>query len=206
MTGNTDGLSVNPSQHFGHPNRPVEQISHVDIQVFLERLNEQNSNDLLPGWGYILPTEAQWEYACRAGATTSFSWGNSIDSSLANYNNNVGATSEVGSYQKNPWGFFDMHGNVWEWVGNVGSYSSHLVADPGGNGEGLPGILRGGSWTSYDGAASTWYASKRRNIVSTYSYSDIGFRVALMDLGQAPHRPQFHHSTNLCREPTSLAP
>ena len=65
------------------------------------------------GWSYVLPTEAEWEYACRAGTTTAYSWGATIATSNANYNNTIDQTTDVGQYAANPWGFFDMHGNVY---------------------------------------------------------------------------------------------
>ena len=81
---------------------------------------EQDAGRLPNGWKYVLPTEAQWEYACRAGTTTLYSWGNDINSSHANYNwdgnETTKETVDVGQYTPNSWGFFDMHGNVWEWV------------------------------------------------------------------------------------------
>ena len=82
---------------------------------------------------YTLPTEAQWEYACRAGTTTAYSWGDSISASDANYDENIGQTADVGQYSANPWGFFDMHGNVWEWTADwYASYSSGAQTDPEG--------------------------------------------------------------------------
>ena len=77
-TGNTNGLDAMPSEFNDNLNRPVEMVSHDDVQVFLQRLNEHKRC-----WKYVLPTEAQWEYACRAG--TIYSWGNDINSTLANY-------------------------------------------------------------------------------------------------------------------------
>ena len=79
-----------------------------------------------------------------------------------------------------------MHGNVWEWVGKVSNYSSADKVDPGGNGVELPGILRGGSYTSYDLSTITWNAAKERPINSDYLYSDIGFRLALRDVNKVP--------------------
>ena len=86
MTGNSDGLSASPSHFSGNPDYPVEKVSWDDIQVFLTRLNAQESGNIKEGWAYVLPTEAQWEYACRAGTDTSYSWGDSISASDANYN------------------------------------------------------------------------------------------------------------------------
>ena len=116
MLGNDNNLSSTPSQHGFNPMRPVEMVSWEDVQIFLERLNAQEANNLLPGWEYILPSEVQWEYACRAGTHTTYHWGNDINSSFANYNLNIGKTTEVGSFGANPWGFYDMHGNVLEFT------------------------------------------------------------------------------------------
>ena len=98
----------------GNPNRPVEQVSWDDIQIFLERLNEQEA-DICPRAGaYVLPTEAQWEYVCRAGTSTAYFW-DEINASLANYyGNNIGQTANVGSYGANPGDFStctEMSGN-----------------------------------------------------------------------------------------------
>ena len=86
MTGNTDGLNANPSNWPNNPDRPVEKVSWEDIQKFLTRLNAQEAGNIPEGWAYVLPTEAQWEYACRAGTTTAYSWGDTISSGNANYN------------------------------------------------------------------------------------------------------------------------
>ena len=104
MTDNNASLSPTPSSYTGS-DRPVERVSWDDIQIFLERLNEQEANNLPPGWAYVLPTEAQWEYACRAGTTNVYFWGDDINASLANYDSNVGQTANVGSYGSNPRGF-----------------------------------------------------------------------------------------------------
>ena len=120
MNGNSEGLNVDPS-NFKGSNRPVERASWEDAQIFLTRLNsiEQSAGRLPAGWKYVLPTEAEWEYACRSGTTTAYSWGNDINSSRANYNwdgggndgNDSKQTVNIGQFSANPWGFFDMHGN-----------------------------------------------------------------------------------------------
>ena len=116
---------------------------------------EQTAGRLPAGWKYVLPTEAQWEYACRAGTTTAYSWGNDINSSRANYNwdggsndgNDFKQTRDVGMYDPNPWGFFDMHGNVWEWVYDWrANYFSGAQTNPEGPASGLDRVRRGGSW------------------------------------------------------------
>jgi formylglycine-generating enzyme required for sulfatase activity len=133
MTGNTetnssgDVISATPSKLAGQPGPPTGNVSWDDIKVFLSRLNEQQADNLPNGWAYVLPTEAQWEYACRAGTTTAYSWGNTISATDANWNhgNDANQTEDVGQYVANPWGFFDMHGNVWEWTADA--YLSHYA-------------------------------------------------------------------------------
>ena len=137
MNGNPAGLNADPSTFKGS-NRPVEKVSWEDAQIFLTQLNaiEQTAGRLPNGWKYVLPTEAQWEYACRAGTTTAYSWGNDINSSRANYNwdnpndgNDSKQTVNVGQFSANPWGFFDMHGNVWEWVQRLEGELSYRCPD-----------------------------------------------------------------------------
>jgi formylglycine-generating enzyme required for sulfatase activity len=157
----------------------VEKVSWDDVQIFLTRLNaaEQAAGRLPSGWSYVLPTESQWEYACRAGTTTAYSWGNSIAGSNANYNQSgINQTRDVGQYAANPWGFFDMHGNVGEWTADryEANYPTGSVTDPTGPASGSYRVLRGGSW-SHPG---TVLRSARRSY-STPGYRDttLGFRV-----------------------------
>ena len=180
MTGNTDGLSATPSQYGGNPDRPVESVSWDAVQVFLQRLNAQLASSIPSGWEFALPTEAEWEYACRAGTTSVHSWGNNIDSTLANYsvNNNIGSTTDVGSYAANPWGFFDMHGNVYEWVADSqNSYTSSPQVDPFYDGGSTSRrVCRGGSY-----AHGSYYAASAVRDNATHNYGQYwhGFRVAL---------------------------
>ena len=143
MTGNTDGLNAKPSNWPNNPNRPVEKVSWADAQIFLTRLNAQQSANIPTGWAYVLPTESQWEYACRAGTTTAYSWGNDINSSRANYNSDgerlqamILITRDVGQYAANPWGFFDMHNS-----GNGRVVPSSLPYRKSGGDSNWPGRL-----------------------------------------------------------------
>lgn len=90
---------------------PTTNVNFFDVQEFCKKLG-----DLLQIEGVCLPTSEQWEYACRAGTTTHYNVGDKISEADANFNNNVGSTTEVKSYPSNDWGLYDMHGNVWEWT------------------------------------------------------------------------------------------
>jgi len=182
MTGNTetdsngDVISATPSQYGGNPDRPVEKVSWDDIQVFLTRLNTQQAGNIPEGWAYVLPTEAQWEYACRAGTTTAYSWGDAITSNDANYNYNIGQTENFGQYSANPWGFFDMHGNVWEWTADAyASYATGAQTDPFNVGTtDSSRVGRGGSWVN---TGTTLRSAYRVYSYPSHRNSDIGFRV-----------------------------
>ncbi|MBF0628778.1 MAG: formylglycine-generating enzyme family protein [Magnetococcales bacterium] len=127
---------------------PVEQVSWNDLQDFFSRLNFRGEGT------YRLPTEAEGEYAARAGTTTAYSFGSS-DSNLSNYawwdsgvGGNASETHPVAQKLPNPWGLYDMHGNVWEWVADYWSdtYSSSAVTDPQGPSSGSSQVVRGGGW------------------------------------------------------------
>ncbi|MFA5180786.1 MAG: formylglycine-generating enzyme family protein [Syntrophales bacterium] len=145
-------MGNNPS-HFGScgDDCPVEQVSWIEAKEFIRKLNSMERTNK-----YRLPTEAEWEYAARAGTATRFSWGNQEDCSKANYGNgfsseckgaNPGKTMKVGSFAPNAWGLYDMHGNVWEWVQDwKGNYPAGSVTDPQGPASGLVRVFRGGSW------------------------------------------------------------
>ena len=178
MTGNSEGLSTTPSHFSNNPNRPVERVSWDDAQVFLARLNEQQAGNLPAGWSYVLPTEAQWEYACRAGTTTAYSWGNSITSSDANYEQNIGHTTDVGQYAANPWGFFDMHGNVFEWTADwyQEAYpAGNPVIDPTGPASGSSRVHRGGTWGL---VGQDLRSAERHRYGPMNRHNSIGFRVS----------------------------
>ena len=127
----------------------MENLSWEEIEHFLKILNstERNENRLPKDWSYSLPTEAQWEYACRAGTSTRFSFGDELVATQANYW--VDATSKpmaVGQFSPNPFGFFDMHGNVAEWcLDFYAPYPIGSLVDPQGPKLGTSRIYCGGS-------------------------------------------------------------
>ena len=196
MNGNPSGLNADPSQFKGS-NRPVEKVSWNDAQIFLTRLNEmeQTAGRLPTGWKYVLPTEAQWEYASRAGTTTAYSWGNDINSSRANYNwdggsndgNDFKQTRDVGQYAANPWGFFDMQGNVFEWVFDwVANYPGGAQTDP--EGPALPSQrgIRGGSFI--DQGKLLRSANRTQN--PGHRQKNIGFRIAFQAMPADTENPE----------------
>ena len=140
-------MGSNPS-HFKGPKLPVENVTWDDCQSFLTKLQEKT------GRKFTLPTEAQWEHACRAGTTTKYSFGDS-DTSLAEhgwFKSNAGSiTHPVGEKKPNPWGLYDMHGNVWEWCADwyATTYPSGDATDPQGASSGSSRVLRGGAWYDY---------------------------------------------------------
>ena len=155
MQGNGDGLASYPVEYkFQDPNKPVVQVSYADVQVFLKYLNEQQKSLVPVGWEFTLPTEAQWEYACRAGTKTAYSWGDELSPDFANYNwdgdwdtGNDYRLRTVGNYAPNRWGFFDMHGNVSEWIrGWYGSYADGNITDPEHEDIDTEHHVRGGDW------------------------------------------------------------
>ncbi|MBT3637891.1 MAG: SUMF1/EgtB/PvdO family nonheme iron enzyme [Opitutae bacterium] len=138
-----------PSKFFG-PNRPVEQINWEQAKRFCEELTvtERKAGRLPEDWSYDLPTEAQWEYACRAGTFTMFPWGKAIGSTHANYNGSgIGVTTEGGQYPPNAWGFHDMIGNVAEWCADFYEPFTTLPSvDPLGTSKGIYRVVRGNSY------------------------------------------------------------
>lgn len=152
---------------------PVEQVSWNGVQTFIGKLNAQND-----GYRYRLPSEAEWEYACRAGTTGDYA-GN-LDT-LAWYGDNSGGkTHPVGTKQPNGWGLYDMHGNVWEWVEDwYGAYPSGAVTDPTGPSSGTSRTYRGGGYSDNKQATpSTYLRSTHRGVTGPSAFEDyIGFRL-----------------------------
>ena len=175
-------MGGNPSNFKGESNLPVENVSWDECVAFCEALGHKDSKT------YRLPTEAEWEYACRAGATTPFHFGDTISVDQANYDSNYtyGAdkkgihrqkTTPVGSFPPNTWGLYDMHGNVWEWCQDwYGPYPEEDLKDPQWFVGGDRRVCRGGSWGNIPGdcrsAFRIWYAP-------AYRYYYLGCRVAL---------------------------
>jgi formylglycine-generating enzyme required for sulfatase activity len=140
----------NPSKYQGDPNQPVEQVSWDDVQAFIHKINEREKTR-----SYRLPTEAEWEYACRAGTKTRYSFGDDVgqlDDHAWYSRNSGGETHPVGQRKPNAWGLYDMHGNVWEWVQDwYDKYPSGAVTDSTGRIRPLGGtdhVVRGGGWNN----------------------------------------------------------
>ena len=175
----------NPSEFKG-ADLPVECVSWNDCQEFIARLNDLGSAPA--GTRFSLPTEAQWEYACRAGTTSPFFWGGSLSGDNANcdgkrpYGTDVKGeflekTAPVGSYAANPWGLCDMHGNVWEWcVDWFDYYPSNAVTDPCPI-YGTTRLMRGGGWYN---SAKDCRSANRFYYVAVYWNADVGFRLTLV--------------------------
>jgi formylglycine-generating enzyme required for sulfatase activity len=158
------------------PKNPVDSVNWDDCQEFLVKLNAKTGGK---GSKFVLPTEAQWEYACRAGSTTWFSYGDDVKL-LGEYawcNSVSGLTHPVGKKKPNAWGLYDMYGNVHEWCSDWYGrdyYANSPPSDPQGPAWGSVAVVRGGSF--YDGEAICRSAS-RIGSVSSYP-THIGFRVA----------------------------
>ena len=179
-------MGTAPSQFAGcGPRCPVENVTYLDVQRFLEKLNAHVPQTLR----YRLPTEAEWEYACRARTTGPFSTGENLTTAQANYNGRqpYGAfpaaefrqkTTPAGTFPLNPWGLADMHGNVWEWTSDwYGPYSESASSniDPRGRPSGETRVIRGGSW--FFDANSARCALRYTHAPQDKGFS-LGFRVA----------------------------
>ena len=172
-------MGNNPS-HFKGDQNPVEQVSWEDAQRFIQKLKQQVS-----GLSLRLPTEAEWEYACRAGTTSAFRFGgkHDLDTTKVNYSvkwDEFGAsckTVPVKSYSPNPWGLYEMHGNVWEWCeGGYAEYPQQAVTDPRGAPASSRRVVRGGSWGTSRPVPPLFIPLLRSAL---HRYFDIGIRLAL---------------------------
>jgi len=177
---------ANPrDEGWGRGERPVINVSWYDAQAYCAWLNERL---FLTSSGYRLPSEAEWEFACRAGTRSPFHFGATVSTNQANYNGNFtygdghvgryrGRTVPVGDLPANAWGFHEMHGNVWEWCEDVyGPYPAHPTdAEPLRHGKETKRVLRGGSWCDYPRHLRAAYRSRN---MAAYSASTVGFRVA----------------------------
>jgi formylglycine-generating enzyme required for sulfatase activity len=154
-------MHTNPS-HFlaSGRNAPVESVTWLEVQEFLRRLNARGEGR------YRLPTEEEWEYACRAGTRTAYAFGKRLSTKDANFDGK--STTQVGSYRPNPWGLYDMHGNVWEWCAT--EYCPYPKPACGSRYK----VIRGGRW--YFGADSARSALRYTHEPQLRGFS-IGFRV-----------------------------
>jgi formylglycine-generating enzyme required for sulfatase activity len=164
-------MGKNPSIRTKGARLPVTDVSWNDCQEFIKKLNANTKG------GYRLPTEAEWEYACRAGTTTAYSFGDKITPKDASYEDSeITNPVAVGSYKPNAFGLYDMHGNVWEWCEDwYGDYSTGAVIDPKGPAMGEDRVLRGGSFVSDVLMARS---SLRALNTPTIRYVIYGFRLA----------------------------
>jgi formylglycine-generating enzyme required for sulfatase activity len=177
----------------GTPDMPVVKVSWEDCEEFIHKLNERGEGT------YRLPTEAEWEYACRSGTTTPYNWGEDIDCSRAMYSNNTLKSSgcvkyvatekklpadqpaPVKRYAPNAWGLYDMSGNVWEWCHDwYGPYPKGPVTDPQGPESGDDRVRRGGSWY---GKGSRCRCANRNWSHPANRYQTTGFRL-VMEAGE----------------------
>ena len=193
-------MGSNPSQFKNGDRYPVEQVSWNDAMEFCRKVTErERTSGRLPAkYEYTLPTEAQWEYACRAGTTTPFSFGSALNGDKANCDGNcpygtgkgkyLKCTTPVGIYAPNAWGLYDMHGNVSEWCRDryYEKYPSGDVSDPVGPWFvfGSTRVLRGGSWDDYaeccrSASRNNCSPAHRGAVNLMFRSIGFGFRVAL---------------------------
>ena len=161
-------MGTDPSRFKGDL-RPVEQVSWDKVQEFIAKLNAKSD-----GFTYRLPTEAEWEYACRAGTDGPHNAG-AVDESGWYWGNSNSETHDVAQKKPNEWGLYDMHGNVWEWCQDwYGKYSDNEVTDPSGPLTRSYRVIRGGSWVDY---AQYLRSAYRNYALPGYRNDYVGFRL-----------------------------
>jgi formylglycine-generating enzyme required for sulfatase activity len=172
-------MGTNPSFCTGD-DLPVETVTWEQAAEFCRKLS------LKEGAHYRLPTEAEWEYSCRAGATTPFHTGETISTDQANYDGNYTyaggrtgvfreGTTEAGNFSPNAWGLHDMHGNVWEWCADwYGEYPQGEVTDPTGPAQGDRRVFRGGCWINFPAVCRS---ANRAKVTPVSWHFHLGFRV-----------------------------
>jgi formylglycine-generating enzyme required for sulfatase activity len=193
-------MRQNPSQFPGcGPRGPMETVTYDDIQVFIARLAERSR-----AGRFRLPTEAEWEYACRAGTRTAYSTGATLSTAQANFDGRGGENGDprkfrgkpmpVGSYPPNPWGLYDLHGNLWEWCEDwFADYPAGPARDPKGPAKALAKPVwdaRGGDWV-YKRVirGGSWYfngESCRCALRYTHAPADRGFSLGFRLVREAP--------------------
>ncbi len=195
-------MGNNPSRFAGDPLRPVEMVTWFDAALYCNALSRADGCDTVYSYsslsaasdgsctrleslsvdlsaaGYRLPTEAEWEYACRGGTTGEFWWGDSMDAACCWYRANSADTTHAAATRlSNAFGLYDMSGNVWEWCNDwYGYYDTAACIDPGGPHSGVERVLRGGSFMSHD---ISQRPANRNNNLPLYMSKDAGFRVVL---------------------------
>jgi formylglycine-generating enzyme required for sulfatase activity len=192
-------METNPSYYntnYADLSLPVETVIWNDATNYCAQLTqrETTAGRLPAGWAYRLPTEAEWEYACRAGTITPFYYGNQLLSGMANFDGQyeyysttpmtsdsagifLNHTTEVGDYEPNGWGLFDMAGNVDEWCQDwYGSYPTGSATEPTGPSTGSARVLRGGSYFNF---GQYCRSAQRFSSLPASSYADVGFRIVL---------------------------
>src|SRR5438128_1842698 len=165
-----EAVMGNRPSYFGGDRRPVEQVTWDDVQEFIGRLNALDD-----GYAYRLPTEAEWEYACRAGSNADYA--GKLDAMAWVDENSQQMSHPVGTKQANAWGLYDMHGNVFEWCQDyydAGYYAQSPNLDPQGPEAGSFRVKRGGAWMF----SATFARSAARDLfASSYRFNYVGFRL-----------------------------
>ena len=165
-------MGENRSDFQASNRHPVEKVSHDDAVEFCKRFQERYGIEVM------LPTEAQWEYACRAGSKTVYHWGNTIDDKCCWHGgNSQGSTHPVGQKRPNAFGLYDMSGNVWEWCADwydARYYDTKSTVNPRGPEKGAFRVVRGGSWDNNDNYISSSY---RYRFEPNKYFNKVGFRI-----------------------------